>query len=316
MQAQHAQSGSITAAYLGVIAVWSTTPLGIVWSSQGLDYRQALFGRTVIGMLIAGMMLAALGRPLPRHRTALMTYLVSALGLMGGLMLTYWGARFVPSGLISVLYGLSPLMTGVLAALWLKEDALGPRRLLGLALAIGGLYAVFEGSLNLGKAALPGVIAVLGAVLVQSSTLVWIKRHGTQLDTVPYTFGMLGLAALLLCPLALAAGPLPQVIPMRAGLAVLYLGVFGSVAGFAMYYYVTKHLSAGTVSLVTLITPVTALILGHALNAERIPAMVWLGASLIGSGLALNQWHALKLFGAPAVGWLVDLSRQNRNRAP
>lgn len=314
MQEQQAPSTSITTAYLGVVVIWSTTPLGIVWSSQGLDYRQALFGRTMVGVLVAGMMLAALGRPLPRHRGALLTYLVSALGLMGGLMLTYWGARFVPSGLISVLFGLSPLMTGMMAALWLKEDSLGLRKVLGLVLALAGLYAVFNGSLILGSTALPGVAAVLGAVLVQSATLVWIKRHGTRLDTVPYTFGMLGLAAIMLSPLAIAAGPLPQVIPLRAGMAVVYLGVFGSVAGFALYYYVTKHLAVGSVSLITLITPVTALILGHVLNAERIPAAVWLGIALIGSGLALNQWHTLKLIGAPAVGWLIDVSGQNRKR--
>jgi drug/metabolite transporter (DMT)-like permease len=313
MQAQQTQPTSITAAYLGVVAVWSTTPLGIVWSSQGLDYRQALFGRTVIGLLVAGMLLVALGRPLPRHRTALLTYLVSALGLMGGLMLTYWGARFVPSGLISVLFGLSPLMTGAMAALWLREDSFGLRKTLGLLLALGGLFAVFDGSLTLGKTALPGVASVLGAVFVQSATLVWIKRHGTQLDTVSYTFGMLGLATLMLSPLVFAAGPLPQVIPMRAGIAMLYLGVFGSVAGFAMYYYITKHLTAGSVSLITLVTPVTALVLGHALNAERIPAVVWLGIMLIGSGLALNQWHALKLLGAPALGWLIDLSKQDKS---
>lgn len=309
-----AQGKSVTAAYLGVIAIWSTTPLGIVWSSQGLDYRQALFGRTVIGLLVAGMMLAALGRALPVHRAALLTYLVSASGLMGGLMLTYWGAQFVPSGLIAVLFGLSPLMTGVLAALWLREDTLGAHRIVGLALALAGLLAVFNGSLVLGGAALPGVAAILGAVFIQSLTLVWIKRHGTQLDTVSYTFGMLALAALMFGPPALAAGPLPSVVPLKAGLAVVYLGVFGSVAGFALYYYVTKHLTAGTVSLITLITPVTALILGHLLNAERIPPTVWLGIALIGIGLTLNQWHALKPPGAPAVGWLIEFPRLGKRR--
>jgi drug/metabolite transporter (DMT)-like permease len=305
---------TVNAAYLGVIAIWSTTPLGIVWSSQGLDYRQALFGRTLIGLLVAGMMQAALRRALPLHRAALLTYLVSAFGLVGGLMLTYWGARFVPSGLISVLFGLSPLMTGVLAALWLGEDSLGLRKIAGLLLALAGLFAIFNGSLDLGAAALPGVATILGAVFLQSITLIWIKRHGTHLDTVSYTFGMLGLATIALLPISVLAGPLPDLVPMKAGLAVLYLGVFGSVAGFALYYYVTKHLTAGTVSLITLITPVTALILGHVLNAERIPAIVWLGIALIVSGLALNQWHALRLLGAPAVGWLVDISGQNRKR--
>jgi drug/metabolite transporter (DMT)-like permease len=297
-------------AYLGVVLIWSTTPLGIVWSSEGLDYRHALLGRTLIGLLIAGLMLAARGTRLPTDPRALLTYGVSAVGLVTGLGLTYWAAHVVPSGLISVLFGLMPLFTSLFAAIFLREETLGLRKLLGLGCALGGLFIIFGGGVDLGEQALPGIAAILVAVASQAAVLIWIKRSGAHLETVPYTFGMLGVGSLLMLPILFVTGPLPDVLPVKSALAVLYLGVFGSVAGFALYYYVTKHLATGVVSLITLVTPVMALLLGHVLNAESIPLTVWAGVAAIGAGLALHQWHALRLLGAPAAGWLLDLARR------
>jgi drug/metabolite transporter (DMT)-like permease len=75
----------------------------------------------------------------------------------------------------------------------------------------------------------------------------------------------------------LTDGHVPAAIPARAEVAIVYLGVFGSVLGFALYYYVIKHMGTGKVSLITLITPVIALLLGSLLMARP---------SAHGSGLA------------------------------
>ena len=64
--------------------------------------------------------------------------------------------------------------------------------------------------------------------------------------------------------------------------------------GFTLYYYVIKHLDTGRVALITLITPVTALLLGQTLNAETIPRLGWAGIALIGAGLVLYEWQALR----------------------
>jgi drug/metabolite transporter (DMT)-like permease len=71
--------------------------------------------------------------------------------------------------------------------------------------------------------------------------------------------------------------------------AILYLAVVGTGIGFPLYYYVLKHLSAGHVSLITLITPVTALLLGANLNDEFISARVWTGTGLIMLGLFVHE---------------------------
>jgi drug/metabolite transporter (DMT)-like permease len=88
--------------------------------------------------------------------------------------------------------------------------------------------------------------------------------------------------------------------PQRALIATAYLGVFGSVLGFMLYFYMIKHMEAGRVALITLITPVMALLLGHVLNDEAVLPQVWFGAAFILLGLGLHRWGIGRL----AVMWL------------
>ena len=66
-----------------------------------------------------------------------------SLALNFAMSCVYWAAQYIPSGLISVVFGLSPIATGAMAALWLGERALTPVRLLGIGVGIGGLAIIF-----------------------------------------------------------------------------------------------------------------------------------------------------------------------------
>jgi drug/metabolite transporter (DMT)-like permease len=287
---------SVPAAYLGVILIWSTTPLGIQWSAQGATFSFAVMARMLIGLAICLLLLRATRTEFPFTPAAKQLYLISGLSIFVAMLLTYWGALHIPSGLISVIFGLSPLVTGVFAALWLSERTLTPLRIAGLALALGGLWAIFgqpwpgDGHATLGTA------AVVAGMTVQALGLVWIKRLNVRASSLAITTGSLGVATPLfvLAWLVADAASLPPTISPRAGIAIVYLGVFGSVVGFTLYYYVIKHLDAGRVALIMLVTPVTALMLGQTLNAEFIPARGWAGIALIGAGLLLYEWQALR----------------------
>ena len=43
---------SVPAAYLAVVIIWSTTPLGIVWSSETVDPTLALFLRMALAAVL------------------------------------------------------------------------------------------------------------------------------------------------------------------------------------------------------------------------------------------------------------------------
>ena len=287
---------SVPAAYLGVILIWSTTPLGIQWSAQGASFSFAVMSRMLIGLAICLLLLRATRTAFPFTPAARQLYAISGLSMFVAMLLTYWGALHIPSGLISVIFGLSPLVTGVFAALWLSERTLTPIRLVGLGLALAGLWALFGQPWPGDGRATLGTAAVLAGMTAQALGLVWIKRLNVRVSALAITTGSLGVAVplfVLVWALADSAQIPPDITP-RASAAIVYLGVLGSVVGFTLYYYIIKHLDAGRVALITLITPVTALLIGQTLNAEFIPAMGWAGITLIGTGLVLYEWRALR----------------------
>ena len=95
---------------------------------------------------------------------------------------------------------------------------------------------------------------------------------------------------LFLATWALGDGAWPSEIAPRAAWSILYLGVLGSALGFILYYHVLARMAASRVALITLITPVLALVLGHFANGEPIGAREVAGTAIILAGLALYQW--------------------------
>lgn len=282
---------SVPAAFLGVILIWSTTPLAIQWSSEGAGFLFGVAARMWLGALICVLFMALLRLPLPRHRAALHTYLAAGLGIFGAMSCVYWSAQFIPSGLISVLYGLTPMVTGVLASLWLGERAFSPARLLGMLAGLVGLAVIFGRDVGQQQLAVAGMLGVLASVVLHSLSSVWVKRIGADVPAFAVTGGGLLVAApLFLMSWLLFDGRAPSALTPRAAYAILYLGLVGSVVGFVLFYYVLKRMAASRIALITLVTPVLALGLGHVLNGEALEAQVWLGAALILAGLGVHQW--------------------------
>ncbi len=282
---------SLPAAFISVILIWSTTPLAIKWSALGIGFSFAVFSRMVLGTLLCVLLMAALRVRFPLHRKARLSYVASGLSMFGAMSLTYWSAQYVSSGMISVLFGLSPLITSLGAALWLKEEAITPSKVAGMLLGVLGLALVFRGGLGLGDGVVAGVAALFTAVVVQSLGLVWIKRIGDDSPPLATTLGSLIVSLpLYFSAWWLADGHLPAVWPERALAATVYLSLFGSVFGFVLYYYMIKHMEAGRIALIALVTPVLALLLGHGLNDEAVLPQVWLGTASIILGLCLHRW--------------------------
>ncbi len=287
---------SVPAAYLSVILIWSTTPLAIQWSAQGASFSFAVMSRMMIGLAICLVLLRVTRTAFPFTPAARQLYAISGLSMFVAMLLTYWGALHIPSGLISVIYGLSPLMTGLFAALWLSEFTLTRLRIAGLVLGLVGLWAIFGQPWPGDGHGTLATLAVVAGMVAQAGGLVWIKRLNLRISSLAITTGALGVAVpcFTLAWVVSDAAQWPADITLRGGASIVYLGVLGSVVGFTLYYYLIKHVDAGRIALITLITPVTALLLGQTLNAERIPPMGWAGIALIGAGLLLYEWQALR----------------------
>ncbi|MCB1864490.1 MAG: DMT family transporter [Chromatiales bacterium] len=283
---------SVPAAYVGVILIWSTTPLAIRWSGDGLGFLLGVSLRMSLGFALVAAIIAVMRTDWPRERAALRVYAISGAVLFVAMTLVYWAARHVPTGWISLVFGLSPLVTGLLAVRYLDEAAPGAVRLTGFALAFGGLVLVFAQGFELDGGAVLGLAAVLGGVVVHCAGAVWLKSAMGRIPAISLNAGTLAFALPLWWLLVVVAGePVAEVPPHALG-AIAYLAIVGTALGFPLYFYVLRQVAASRVALITLVTPVIALALGAWLNDEPLGARVLGGAALVLGGLAVYQFGA------------------------
>ncbi|MEI6335318.1 MAG: DMT family transporter [Methylococcaceae bacterium] len=277
--------------YISVILLWATTPLAIKWSGQGPGFLFGVTARMAIGTVCILLVLALMRQRLVWHRKALLTYLAIALQIYGAMLAVYWAAQFIPSGWISVIFGLTPLMTALLAAIFLGERSLTLGKLLAYGLGIGGLIVMFGSALQLGHDAVLGIGGVLVSAFLQSLSAVWVKRIAAKLPALSQVTGglLLALPAYLLT-WWLVDGHWPVLLTPTSLAAIIYLGVIATSLGFVLYYYLLTHLPATRVALITLVSPLLALMLGHVMNHEPLTLKVVTGTLLILSALIVHTF--------------------------
>ena len=283
---------SVPLAYIGVIIIWSTTPLAIKWSGGDSGFLFGVTARMLIGLFFSSVLIMLLSkRRIPWDAHARKIYLVAGIAIYGAMLSVYWGSQYISSGFISVIFGLNPIVTGIMAALWLNERSLTLAKILGIAFGLGGLVVIFSQAVQLGGHAAIGIAAVCLAVLLHSLSSVWFKKLDIKLSALEITHGGLMVSVpLYLLTWFILQGTWPENFSQRGLGSIVYLGIFGSVVGFVMFYYVLKHVDVSRVSLITLITPVVALFLGYALNNEILNTRVWFGTGLILLGMSFYQW--------------------------
>lgn len=281
----------IPMAYICVILIWSTTPLAIQWSSEHVGYLFAVMGRMDIGVMIAVLLCALLGHRLPLHKGAVLTYLASGIGGTLALLFSYISVQYIPSGWLSVIFGLSPILTSILAGYALNEDRVNFRKASALLICIVGLSQIYQQGIVMGEQTYLGILYALLGVIAYSLSLIAVKAINADIKPVSTMTGTLLICAMIFTTAWVLSGQvLPETLPFRAAGAIFYLGVIGSVLGFMLFYFLLQRITATRVALITLITPITALILGNQLNDEPLTVNVINGSLLVLFGLLLFEF--------------------------
>lgn len=294
--AEPPQRGGIAAAYLGLVVIWSTTPLAMVLSLRDFDAVWALALRMLIAAILAHGVLRLAGLRLVLGREALRRYAIGALSMYGAMIFTYLGARHLPSGMIAILFGLSPLLVGLFSVLAFRGTRFSALQWLGLAVALAGLAQIFLQGEKLAAVDTGSVLLVLAGVASYGVSALWIKHLPNALPPLVQTTGALWLSALAaLLTVPVLGGPAPAHLPSQAGmLALLYSAAVGSIVAMLFYFFLLQRIEVGTMALTTLLTPVFALLLGVVFNHERFhPEILW-GMGLILLGLAAYYERELR----------------------
>ncbi|CAH0990508.1 hypothetical protein SIN8267_00600 [Sinobacterium norvegicum] len=290
---------SVPIAYLAVVVVWSTTPLAIKWSSDSsVTPFAAVSARMFIAAVIACVVVALFRANAGLKRENIKHYCVASLGIFPTMPLVYWGAQFIPSGLISVIYALSPFLITLITVVFFGAKQWSIMRYLALSIALGGLLLVsidqwlqsgVEGGYPFVDIAW-AILAVFGATVLFSLSSVLVKYQPRNIDPLEQTLGTLtfSIPGLVLSWLLLD-GSFPQVISTEAMMSTLYLAIVGSLIAYFSFFYVLSALPVSVSGLIPLITPGIAVWLGAVVAGEPVTLMMVLGSVLILLGLLLHE---------------------------
>lgn len=277
-------------AYIFVVIIWSTTPLAIQWSNSSLSFIGAVTLRMVLALIVSLLLLSALRQPLIKQASDWKAFAAGCIGIFPNMLLVYWSAQYIPSGLMAVVMGVYPFLVGVFAYFFLKENVFTIARLCALCMAVAGLVLIQSEQLAMGSRAVLGVVGMLSSAVLFALSSVWLKALGGGVDPLRQSTGVLLLAVpCFVVTWWLTDGTLPADVDMKSIGGVAYLVIAGSVVGHTLFFYVLRYCTVGTVSLITLITPVIAMLIGLYAADEVVTLKGGIGAALIVLSLAVYQ---------------------------
>ena len=211
--------------------------------------------------------------------------------------LIVWGQTRIDSSLASILNAATPLWTVLLAHVWASER-LTVNRLAGVVIGMAGVaWMLGAGALSgtLAEGVLWGELAVLAATLSYACSAIYARRYLTGPPLVTAA-GQVTMATLLMTP-ALLLIDQPWTLSMPGTEVVLALIAFGVLStGFAYWLYFTLMARTGAtnVMLVTLLNPVSAILLGTLILGERLEAQHVTGMALVAVGLIVLDGRLLQ----------------------
>ncbi len=275
--------------------IWGSTWLFIKVGLEDLEpFTFAAFRFTVAILALLPVVIVRRVQ-LPRDATDWWLMIVSGLLTFAAAYgLVFWGEQYISSGLAALLFGTFPLFGLLIAHLCLPSERMTLTKVLGVLLGIGGIGLVFSNELAVtGISALWGSIAIVAAAACSAYADVLIKLRGGQLDSSLLTLVQMiaGLIPLTLIGTVLEGDPRDLRWTPLAVFSVLYLGVVGSAVAFVLFYWLIKHMEVTKTMLLTLVTPLVAVLLGVLLLDEPLTWRTTTGGTAILAGLGLTVWQ-------------------------
>lgn len=272
------------------IAVQQVPVLTVVWLRVGLS------------ALALQAFLAVLGHRMPVSRQALLAFV--GMGFLNNAVpftLIVWGETHIGAGLASVLNATTPLFTALIAHGLTRDEKLSKPRIAGLIAGFFGVTVmVGPAVLTSGRhATVFAQFAVIGAALSYACGGVFGRRFRRMgITPLATAAGQVSASTVLLAPVVLFvdhpwALPWP---PLHTVAAIAALALVSTASAYVIYFRILAVAGATNLLLVTMLIPVTAILLGVLVLGEHLQAHQVVGMLFIAAGLIIMDGRLL--------GWL------------
>ena len=287
------QSG-MTASEWGLLVLLSVLWGGSFFFSKIIVQEVPPFTLVLVRFTLAAAVLGAYlkAQRMPVPWTVATWAAFAGMGALNNLIpaaLIAWSQQTIASGLASVLIATTPVFSILVAHCFTTDNRMSANKVVGVALGIAGVAALvgidaLDGSLR----TLPGILGCLGAALSYGFANVFGRRF-KRLGIAPTVgaFGQLAATAIMVAPAALAFDR-PWLLPPPSTVvwaAMIGLVLLSTALAYAIFFRLLGSAGTTNISLVTLLIPVSAILLGTLVLGEHLSALQGAGMALIGLGL-------------------------------
>jgi drug/metabolite transporter (DMT)-like permease len=223
--------------------------------------------------------------------------IMGALNNLIPFSLIVWGQKHIESGLASILNATTPIFSVVLAHFLTREERLTANRITGVTIGwIGVAMLIGIESLRGFGIEVMGQLAVVGATFSYACAAIYGRRF-KGINPLIVATGMLCGSTIMMTPLALV---IEQPWNLSPGITTL-MALFGLAAvstslAYIIYFQVLATAGPTNLLLVTFLIPVSAILLGVVVLAERLAWNAFAGMGLIFIGLIAIDGRLLKMF--------------------
>lgn len=280
--------------------------LGAIWGGSFFFARIAVAEIPPLTLVLFRVAIAAtalhlyLGFRGPSFRLAL-PYAASffVLALLNNIIpfsLIFAGQTELGAGLASVLNATTPFWTVLVANMVTSDEKLSWNKVAGILLGIAGTAVM------IGPGLLAGIggpvwakFALVGASLSYAFAVIFAKRFRALPPTV-IAAGQLTASTAMMIPvvLAMSGGVNLFAASLHVWLAVFSLALLSTAFAYILFFNIVASAGATNASLVTLVVPVSAILLGAVFLGERLELFEVGGMVLIGLGLVTIDGRLLK----------------------
>lgn len=280
--------------------------LALIWGGSFLSFAVALREVGVLTIVLHRVGWAALclwlvvvltRRPLPADPSFWLAGLV--MGILNNaipFLLIAWAQTNIESGLAAILNASTALFAVPLAAVAFRDERLSAKKVIGVLLGfLGVVIAIGADALRQLDIRSLAQLAILAAAMSYAVASLFGRQFLTGADPVLSSTAMLTGSTLVLLPITLAIDGVPSLILSGPTLAsIAYIALAATAGAYLLYYRVLSMAGAANLSLVTLIVPPTAVVLGALFLAESLPLGVFAGFGLLALGLLIIDGRVVK----------------------
>lgn len=303
MEPQKVLSGRAWAELALLSLIWGGSFLAIRFALDEVAFVTSVAHRVFWAALLLWAIVCLRGLPIPRSLSVWGAFLV--MGLLNNVIpfsLMAWAQLHIESGLTSILNATTAIFGVLVAAVAFRDEALGLRRAIGVALGFLGVSIAigFDALLGLDPRSL-AQLAVLGGTFSYALAGVWARKMLTDVSPMVAAAGMLTGSSLIALPAAFWLEGVPNLrLQPTTLLAIGYYALIATALAYLLYYRVLAMAGSGNLLLCTLMIPPVAIVLGAWVRAEALPPQAFAGFGLLAIGLLVLDGRALRLLRAKA----------------